>query len=157
MSELQNILRHIDLEVESMQRGLHGLAAGSARHDFIQARLENMSRAYEKLVPIVGSDNACGVLSHTMERMHEEVQQMEVCEMQRTQRLPAVHFSLKYVMEAFQLNTAIITREAGVPGMTLWRAMRGLPVTPAHAQAIVHVILRATGLNLTGTIPTVEH
>ena len=39
-SDVLRLKRQIDNEYETAQRGLHGLASGTARHDFIQARAE---------------------------------------------------------------------------------------------------------------------
>jgi hypothetical protein len=38
-SEVARLMRQIDLELEAAQRGLHGFAA-TARHDFINARMQ---------------------------------------------------------------------------------------------------------------------
>jgi hypothetical protein len=89
-----------------------------------------------------------------MKDVVDEVKQMEE---EKTQSLPVVAFSLQLVIEMYHLNAAAIARQARVPAMTLWRAMRGLPISPMHAEAIVNAILRATGINLSGKIPTVEH
>jgi hypothetical protein len=43
-SEVARMRRRIDLEYEAARQGLHGLAAGSARHDFITARMERFAQ-----------------------------------------------------------------------------------------------------------------
>jgi hypothetical protein len=48
-SEVACIMRQIDLELEAAQRGLHGFAA-TARHDFINAR---MQRGGEHLLRLI--------------------------------------------------------------------------------------------------------
>ncbi len=39
-SEVASLMQRIDLEREAAQQGLTGLAYGTARHDFITARME---------------------------------------------------------------------------------------------------------------------
>jgi predicted transcriptional regulator len=84
----------------------------------------------------------------------DETKQMEEFD---TQPFSRISFSLQEVMEAYRLNLVALAQEAAVPSMTLWRTMRGLPVTTAHAQAIVRAIWQVTGTNVSGDILTVEH
>jgi hypothetical protein len=157
MSELREVLAQIDREIECVRRGFSGLAAGSARHDFIQARLENISLTYDQLHPLVGQEQAAQVMSKAMDSMKDIVEEVKQMEEEQTRPLPVVLFSLQLVMEAYRLNSVSVARAANLPSMTLWRAMRGLPITPTHAEALVNVILRMTGIDLTGKIPTIEH
>jgi hypothetical protein len=48
-SEVARIMRQIDLELEAAQRGLHGFAS-TARHDFINAR---MQRGGERILQLI--------------------------------------------------------------------------------------------------------
>jgi hypothetical protein len=73
------------------------------------------------------------------------------------QQLPAVQSTLKHIIDIFQLNITTLAREADIPSMTPWRAMSGMPVSPAQAQAIANVILRITGIDVSNKIPTVQH
>jgi hypothetical protein len=57
-SEVARLLRQIDLEFEAAQRGLMGLSMGTARHDFIQARLEQVGAYEVQLSAHVGKDEA---------------------------------------------------------------------------------------------------
>lgn len=53
-SEVARILEQISLEYEAAQRGMYGFAYGSAKHEFITARMENMGNLHSKLQEIVG-------------------------------------------------------------------------------------------------------
>ncbi len=57
-SEVARIMRQITLEYEAAQRGLTGLAYGTAHHAFITAKLESMVNMQESLSDIVGSQEA---------------------------------------------------------------------------------------------------
>ena len=48
-SELARQLQQIDLENEAARQGLVGLSSGTARHAFITARMERMSRHIQQL------------------------------------------------------------------------------------------------------------
>lgn len=53
-SEVARLLKQIAEEYEAAQRGLTGLAFGTARHDFITARMENMGQLHGQLQSLVG-------------------------------------------------------------------------------------------------------
>ncbi len=53
-SEVARLLSQISTEYEAAQRGLTGLSYGTAKHDFITARMENMSQLHTELHDIVG-------------------------------------------------------------------------------------------------------
>ena len=55
-SEVARLLAQIDAEYEAAERGLTGLALGTARHDFITARLEQISHTCTRLQALVGDD-----------------------------------------------------------------------------------------------------
>lgn len=57
-SEVQRLLAQIGLEYQSAQQALSGLAQGVARHDFINARVENMESARQELEKLVGEEKA---------------------------------------------------------------------------------------------------
>lgn len=57
-SEVARIMRQITLEYEAAQRGLTGLAYGTAQHAFITAKMESMVTMQESLSEIVGSKEA---------------------------------------------------------------------------------------------------
>ena len=73
MSELRDILSKIDLEVESL-RQMQGYAI-TARHDFIQRKLEVLSRAYDRMEGLIGADHSVAVINRAMERMHEAMKE----------------------------------------------------------------------------------
>ena len=57
-SEVAQLLQRISLEYEAATRGLTGLSAGSARHSFINARLEQIGAYHEKLTGMIGEVQA---------------------------------------------------------------------------------------------------
>ncbi|HAE81917.1 MAG TPA: hypothetical protein DCK85_00905 [Ktedonobacter sp.] len=48
----------MDLEYEAAQQGITGLAVGTARHDFINARMEQVAVYQEQLATCVGETEA---------------------------------------------------------------------------------------------------
>ena len=67
-SEVARLRRQIELEYEAAQRGMYGFAAGSTKHQFITAKMENMGRCHEKLIELVGEQEAAKLLVETLER-----------------------------------------------------------------------------------------
>lgn len=67
--EVARLLRQIELEYEAAQRGLSELAAGTARHDFITARMERIGTCHESLKQLVGEQEASEILTETLERL----------------------------------------------------------------------------------------
>ncbi|MBA2284334.1 MAG: hypothetical protein H0W02_02520 [Ktedonobacteraceae bacterium] len=63
-SEIAQLRRRIEMELEAMRQGLYGYAAGSARHEFIRARMENVGAYQEMLAEQIGEDEATQVLCH---------------------------------------------------------------------------------------------
>src|SRR5579875_1107418 len=51
-SEVARIRQQIEEELEAMQLGFSGLAAGSARHDFIRARMEQVGNCVALALPL---------------------------------------------------------------------------------------------------------
>jgi hypothetical protein len=70
-SEIAQLRRQIEMEVEAMSRGMSGLASGSARHDFIHARMQRISACQGSLATYVGDTSAhhivCQIYMQTME------------------------------------------------------------------------------------------
>jgi hypothetical protein len=65
-SEIAKILRTINQEYEASKRGLEGLSSGSARHDFIQQKSENMAKQHEHLSHLVGPEKAIALIANTI-------------------------------------------------------------------------------------------
>ncbi len=53
-SEVARLLSQISAEYEAAQRGLTGLAYGTATHEFITARMERMGQLHTQLQSLVG-------------------------------------------------------------------------------------------------------
>ncbi|MFL5628598.1 MAG: hypothetical protein ACJ788_23700 [Ktedonobacteraceae bacterium] len=57
-SEVARLLKQIDLEFEAAQLGMSGLAEGTARHEFIKAKMEQVGVFETELAAHVGKDEA---------------------------------------------------------------------------------------------------
>lgn len=71
-SEVARLRRQIRLEYEAAQRGLTGLAEGSAQHAFITRKMENMEMCYSMLKNLIGESQATQVLTETLEHINHE-------------------------------------------------------------------------------------
>jgi hypothetical protein len=71
-SEIAEVRRQIELELEAMRSGMNGLTLGTARHAFIQARMERIGAFQDRLAIHVGEANAtqivCKLYMQTMEK-----------------------------------------------------------------------------------------
>ncbi len=57
-SEVARLRRQIELELEAVQRGLYGLASGTARHEFIRERMNRVETYQGQLAQKVGEETA---------------------------------------------------------------------------------------------------
>ena len=71
-SEVAQLLQQISLEYEAATRGLTGLSAGSAKHSFITARLEQIGVYHEQLVSLVGEVQATQLVIELAEQKQED-------------------------------------------------------------------------------------
>ncbi len=71
-SEVAQLLQWISLEYEAATRGLTGLSAGSAKHSFITARLEQIVTYHEQLVGLVGEVQATQLVIELAEQKQED-------------------------------------------------------------------------------------
>lgn len=58
VSEVARLMRQIEAEYVAAERGLHGLALGTAQHEFITRRMENMEGCRKQLAVLVGDQRA---------------------------------------------------------------------------------------------------
>lgn len=68
ISEVARLRARIEREHAASVWALSGLAAGNARHDFINARLERMERSHERLSELIGEEQATAILCEVFER-----------------------------------------------------------------------------------------
>jgi len=66
-SEVARLREQIDAEYQAAYNGLHGLSAGSARHEFIQKRMERVAQISEQLIERLGKEAALPLILETME------------------------------------------------------------------------------------------
>jgi L-lactate dehydrogenase complex protein LldG len=71
-SDVARLMQRIEEANEAAHQALHGLAAGSARHDFISAKLEYINACHEQLAQLVGKDEATMRLCQVMEQGGEQ-------------------------------------------------------------------------------------
>jgi hypothetical protein len=55
------------MEYEAASLGLHGLAAGTAQQEIINAKMERWGMMQERLAPLIGKDAAIKVVIEVME------------------------------------------------------------------------------------------
>ena len=65
-SEVSHLLQAIQQEYEAAQQGLSGFAQGTARHQFISTRMEQMHRAHKRLEALVGPEEARTLIAHAV-------------------------------------------------------------------------------------------
>ncbi len=68
-SEVVQLLHQISLEYEAAARGLTGLSAGSAKHSFITAKLEQIGAYHEQLSGLVGEVRATQLVVELAEQL----------------------------------------------------------------------------------------
>jgi hypothetical protein len=66
-SEIARLRAQIAAEYEAAHAALHSLALGTARHDFICARMERIEEAVEQLTDLVGIEKAAVIMVEAME------------------------------------------------------------------------------------------
>lgn len=67
-SEVARLRAQIDTEFEAMQRGLHGVAAGTAKHQFIRASMERAGKLTDELAGYVGEQEANSINCQSYQR-----------------------------------------------------------------------------------------
>lgn len=73
-SEVARLREQIELQLEAMQRGLHGLASGTARHAFIYERMERVGVYQDELAQFVGEHAANQIVCNTYVEVMEREQ-----------------------------------------------------------------------------------
>ncbi len=66
-SEVAQLMSRITAEYEAAQAGLSGLAFGTARHDFINARMENIAVLHQELAHEIGPMQAIKLVAEMAE------------------------------------------------------------------------------------------
>lgn len=70
-SEIARLREQIDLELVAMRRGLSGLSAGTARHQFIEAKMRHLGIYEEQLAEHVGQEEAANISCQAYIRVME--------------------------------------------------------------------------------------
>lgn len=63
-SEVARLLSQISEEYEAAQRGVSGLSYGTAKHEFITARMENIGQLHHQLQSLVGDVAIAMIADH---------------------------------------------------------------------------------------------
>ncbi len=66
-SKVARLLAHISAEQEAAERGLHGLAQGTAEHAFITAKMERIGLLGSELSALVGEHEGARLLINALE------------------------------------------------------------------------------------------
>jgi hypothetical protein len=61
-SEVSRLRQSIEEEIEAMHRGFSAISAGTARHEFIKARMERIGNQQDRLAEHVGSNTAANMV-----------------------------------------------------------------------------------------------
>jgi hypothetical protein len=69
-SEVARLMQQIDAEVESGKQALQGLALGTARHEFITKRMENIGGLHEQLQELIG-DEAMPLIIEKLDQLNQ--------------------------------------------------------------------------------------
>lgn len=72
-SEVALLRQQIIMEYEAAQRGLCGLSLGTARHDFITTRMENIAVCHTVLQGLIGEDEATKFLAEVFEQPGNQI------------------------------------------------------------------------------------
>jgi hypothetical protein len=68
-SEVARLLKEIELTYQAAKNALEGLAAGTAKHEFITAKMASLDQYRESLAQIVGADQAMEMLVQVIENV----------------------------------------------------------------------------------------
>ena len=68
-SEIARLRQRIAEEYEAAMRGLSGFASGSAKHQFITKRLEQIGTYHATLQHLVGEQEASRLMAETLETL----------------------------------------------------------------------------------------
>jgi hypothetical protein len=71
-SEVARLRQQINDEYTAAYCGLYGLTEGSARHEFINKRMQNIQVAYERIAGLVGTDEAIELVVNMIEAIQEQ-------------------------------------------------------------------------------------
>lgn len=71
-TEVIRLLKQIEMEYEAAYKGINGLSSGTARHAFINARMENIDRHRVELVKLVGEEEALSLIVQENDRENSQ-------------------------------------------------------------------------------------
>jgi len=71
-SEVARLREQIELQMQAMQQGLHGLAVGTSRHAFIRARMQRIEEYQGVLARQIGEAEADQVIFDLYQEVLEQ-------------------------------------------------------------------------------------
>ncbi len=71
-SEVAQLCKQIELEFDAMQRGMAGLALGTASHTFIRARMARVGACQSKLAHHIGNTAANHIIGEIYTKTMEQ-------------------------------------------------------------------------------------
>ena len=72
-SEVARLMRQIDLESEAAWNAMRGTSVGTAKHEFINARLERMGIYHEQLKGLVGEEEAIKAVARAIQQAGDAI------------------------------------------------------------------------------------
>lgn len=72
-SEVARLMRQIDLEAGAAWNAMHGPSVGTAKHEFINARLERMGIYHEQLKGLVGEEEAIKAVARAIQQAGDAI------------------------------------------------------------------------------------
>jgi hypothetical protein len=75
-SEVARLMRQITLEYEAAQRGLFGIAEGTAQHDFINRKMSRIAECHDQLCQIKGKLEGTLATAHAMNMVPDVEEQV---------------------------------------------------------------------------------
>ena len=72
-SEVARLLKEIEVSYQAAKHGLQGLAEGTAKHEFITAKMERIEQNRESLIHLIGMEQAMALVVQVLEKPEEGV------------------------------------------------------------------------------------
>ncbi len=143
-SEVARLRRQIELEYEATQRVFVGFTP-TARHRYVNKRQENIEGHYEDLKRYVPPQEAIQVIMQAEEA---------VLSRKSTEKKPLYYFAV--YLEEHALQPLDVSIRAKVRYMTVYHAIKGIPITSENARKIRQAVFEMTGIAFEGEFVLTE-
>jgi hypothetical protein len=158
-SEVARLRKQIETEYEAALRGLHGLAAGYSRHDFIEARLRNLETYHLALSRLIGDDPATALVINSLEQVEQrlnpdkapEEEAVPAAEATAASEQPAPRPAprpLSEIREAHRIDLEGLALASGCTPQDIVYLEQGGRVLRRDAEKVIAALSRLSGENL---------